>query len=79
MERSKIGNHLTPWGRVIPDKLTDSQLVKKFPRAVWNSKVYHRIHKRPAPVRILSRITTAHASPTHLFHSNIILPSILKS
>ena len=37
MERSKIGNHLTPWGRVIPDKLTDSQLVKKFPRAMWNS------------------------------------------
>jgi hypothetical protein len=29
---------LTPWSRVLPDKLTDSQLLKKFPAFYGNRR-----------------------------------------
>ena len=83
LARSSINNTylFTPWCRVLLEKLTGLQLVKKFPTISRNPKVHYRTHKRPPPVSILGQLSPVHIPTSHLLeiHPNIIHPSTPRS
>ena len=66
---------LTPWCRVLLEKLTGSQLVKKFPA------FHYPTHKRPSPVSILGQPNPVHIPTSHILeiHPNINHPSMPRS
>ena len=42
---------LTPWSRVLLEKLTGFAANQEIPRILWNQKVHYRTHKRPPPIK----------------------------
>ena len=71
---------LTPWSRVLLEKLTGFQLDKKFPTFYGTRRFITAFTKNPPPVPTLSQLDTVHTLSSyflkiHLIHLNIILPS----
>ena len=68
---------LTPWSRVLLEKLTGFAANQEIPRVLWNPKVHCHTHKRPPPVPMLSQLHPVPTTPSHFLkiHLNIILSS----
>ena len=67
----------TPLSRVLLEKLTGFQLVKKFPAFYGNQRFITAVTECPPPFPTLSQLDPVHTPTSHFLkiHLNIILPS----
>ena len=68
---------LTPWSRVLLEKLTGFAANQEILRILWTPKFHYRTHKRQPPVPILSQLHPVPTTPSHflMIQLNIILRS----
>ena len=66
---------LTPWSRVLLEKLTTSQLVKKFPAFYGTRRFITAFTSARHPVPILNQLDPVHTSASHFCRSILILSS----
>ena len=70
---------ITPWCRVLLEKPTGLQLVKKFPSFYGTRRFITALHKRSPPVPILGQPNPVHIPTSNVLeiHRNVIHPSML--
>jgi hypothetical protein len=69
---------LTPWCRVLSEKLIVTQLVKNILLSLWNPKVLHRVNKSPPLDPILSQLNPVPPSIRISLRSILMLSSHLR-
>jgi hypothetical protein len=67
---------LTPWCRILFEKLIVTQLVKNYPAFLWNPKVHYGVHTSPPMDPILSQPNPVCPIGPYLpkVHLNVTLP-----
>jgi len=66
---------LTPWCRILSEKLIVTQLVKKHAAFSWNQKVHYRVHTSPLPDPISIQLNPVRPIDPYFpkVHLNVIL------
>jgi hypothetical protein len=77
----RITHLITPWCKILFEKLIFTQFLKKYPAFLQNPMVHRRVHKSPPPDPILSQPNPFRPLDTYLpkSHLNVILPPTPRS